>query len=92
LQECSKNIMILLPRNIEKILHSNHCSVERLWKGAEMADTYKACQPFLPLSSTVLFGRFATAKCPHRTPQKISVKLGGYLYANCCIWNTNQYQ
>ena len=39
-------------------------------EGHEMADTYQACQPFLPLSSTVLFGRFAPTKCPHRTPQK----------------------
>ena len=57
-----------------------------------MADTYKTCQPFLPLSSTVLFGRFALAKCPHRTPQKIGVKLGGYPYANYCIRITNQYR
>jgi hypothetical protein len=33
----------------------------------EMSDTYKACQTFLPLSTTVLFGHFAAAKCPHRT-------------------------
>ena len=39
-------------------------------EGQETADTCKACQPFLPLSSTVLFGRFAPTKCPHRTPQK----------------------
>ena len=49
-------------------------------EGQEMADTYKACQPFPALSSTVLFGHFAAAKCPHRTPQKIGVKLGGYPY------------
>ena len=57
-----------------------------------MADTYKACRSFLPLSTTVLFDRFATAKCPHRTPQKNGVKLGGYTHANYCIWNTNQYR
>ena len=27
-------------------------------EGQKMADTYKACQPFLPLSATVLFGNF----------------------------------
>ena len=27
-------------------------------EGQETADTYKACQPFLPLSTTVLFGNF----------------------------------
>ena len=45
-----------------------------------MAGTYKECQPFLPLSSTVLFARFATVKCPHKTPRKIRVKLVGYPY------------
>ena len=49
-------------------------------EGQETADICKECQPFLPLSTTVLFGRFAAAKCPHRTPQKIGVKLGGYPY------------
>ena len=61
-------------------------------EGQEMADTHKACQPFLPLSATVLFGHFAAAKCPHRTPQKIGVKLGGYPSANYCIRITKPYR
>ena len=61
-------------------------------EGQETADTYKACQPFLPLNSTVLFGHFAAAKCPHRTPQKTGVKLGGYPHANYRIRITNEYR
>lgn len=57
-----------------------------------MVDTYKECQPFLPLSPTVLFGRFPLAKCPHRPPQKTGVKLGGYPNANHRIRITNQYR
>ena len=43
----------------------------------KMSDTYKVCQTFLPLSRLFCSAIFVTAKCPHRTPQKIGVKLGG---------------
>ena len=33
-----------------------------------MADTYKECQPFLPLNSTVLFGCF---RCSKMSSQKV---------------------
>lgn len=56
-----------------------------------MGDTFKECQPFLPLSATVLFGRFRSSKMSHRIPQKIGVRLGGYPYANYCIRFTNPY-
>ena len=46
---------------------------------------------FAPLT-TVLYGRFPLAKYPHRTPQKIDVKLGGYPSANYCIRITNPYR
>ncbi len=39
-------------------------------EGQETADTYKACQPFLPLNSTVLFGRFASSKMSSQNPSK----------------------
>ena len=57
-----------------------------------MADTYNACQPFSAPLATVLFGRFAAAKCPHRTPQKTGVRLGGAPSANYCIKLTNPYR
>ena len=75
-------------RSITTVQH-NMATVER---GRKRPTPTKSVGHFKPLSSTVLFGRFATAKCPHRTPQKTSVKLGGYPYANDCKRNTNQYR
>ena len=56
-----------------------------------MADTYKECQPFLPLSPTVLFGHFAAAKCPHRTPQILAWYSAGYQTANYRTYIAKQY-
>ena len=88
---CSCNAKTI-PAGIQQQRIHNSTPQYDCGEGQEMADTYKACQPFLPLSSTVLFGRFAAAKCPHRTPQKNGVKLGGYPSANYCIRITNPYR
>ena len=81
--------MVPSPVHIEKKCNRAICKRKdkTVKEGQETADTCKACQPFLPLSSTVLFGRFPLAKCPHRTPLKIGVKLGGYPY--CKLLHTD---
>jgi len=58
-----------------------------------MADTCKGCQPFLPLSATVLFGRFREQQNVLTEPLKKPVlNWAGTHIANYCIRITNPYR
>ena len=57
-----------------------------------MVDTYQACQPFLPLSATVLFGNFPPQNVLTEPLKNPVLNWAGTHIANYCIRITNPYR